>query len=435
MRILLVSPAGDFLGRSRAFADFVKNSREMRTILHYWNGLGAALPTVAALTAPEHSVLIVDENYQKLDLAQDVDLVGISAMTQQAVRAYEIAAAFRQRGIHVALGGIHATVLPDEAAQHVDTVFVGEAEHTWPLFLQDFVQGTPRKVYRASDHKSVDMAAIPLPRYDLLAETKYPVVWVQATRGCPHDCEFCTAPEVYGTSYRHKSAAQVAAEIREVKRYWKNAQVGFADDNMFVNRKFVRELMTEFESIPFTWYAQSDIAIATDSELLRRLHETGCRIVFIGLESVVEGNLVNLNGNKWKARRFARYGEHIRAIQENGIGVYASFIVGMEEDDHSVFNRTIDFVNEHHIMGAQVTILTPFPGSRLRQRLLDSGRITSSDWSLYTAWNPVIRHPLLSAAELEEGLLRIYRSIYSEESYRDRAKYFRQVFHKLVPSN
>jgi radical SAM superfamily enzyme YgiQ (UPF0313 family) len=435
LRILLVSPKGEFLGRAPEFAEFVKNSREMRTILHYWNGLGAALPTIAALTPLEYEVSIVDENYQFLDLDQKVDLVGISAMTQQAVRAYEIASEFRSRKVHVAIGGIHATVMPEEAARHADTVFVGEAERSWPAFLRDYQQGIPAKVYRADDYGAIDMSEIPMPRYDLLARTRYPVVWVQATRGCPHDCEFCTAPEVYGRSYRHKAPEQVAAEIREVKRHWKSAQVGFADDNMFVNRRFVSELLTEFESIPFTWYAQSDISIANDPVLLRRLHETGCRIIFIGLESVVEGNLANLNGNKWKARRFARYGEFIRTIQQSGIGVYGSFIVGMDDDDITVFDKTIDFINEHSIMGAQVTILTPFPGSRLRGRLMQSGRIKTSDWSLYTAWNPVVSHPVLSDAELEEGLLHIYRSIYSEQSFRDRARYFRQVFQNLVPES
>jgi radical SAM superfamily enzyme YgiQ (UPF0313 family) len=432
LRILLISPKGEFLARSDAFAEFMEDSREMRTILHYWNGLGAALPTLAALTPEGHTVSIIDENYQKIDFDAPVDLVGITAMTQQAMRAYEIAREFRKRKVHVTMGGVHASVLPDEAARHVDSVFVGEAENTWPAFLRDYQAGKPKRIYRKEEYGPIDMSAIPVPRYDLLSDVDYPVVWVQATRGCPHDCEFCTATKVYGLQYRHKEPEQVAAEIREVKRHWKSAQIGFADDNMFVNRRFVSKLLTEFEQIPFTWYAQSDISIATEPELLRRLHETGCRIVFIGLESVEEGNLVNLNGNKWKARRFQKYGEHIRAIQESGIGVYGSFIVGMDEDDHSVFDKTINFVNENHIMGTQVTILTPFPGSRLRERFQREGRLTDHDWRYYTAWNPVIRHPVLSAEDLEEGLLRIYKGVYNEESSRDRALYFRQVFQRLV---
>jgi radical SAM superfamily enzyme YgiQ (UPF0313 family) len=410
----------------------MESSREMQTILHYWNGLGAALPTIAGLTPKPHEVAIIDENVSEIDFDVEVDIVGLTAMTQQAPRAYEIARAFRERGVHVALGGIHATVLPDEAVRHVDAVFVGEAENTWPRFIEDFLTGATKRVYSQSDYPPVDMTTIPMPRYDLLAETKYPVVWVQATRGCPHDCDFCAATKVYGSVYRHKNAEQVAAEVREVKKYFRAAQVGFADDNMFVNKRFTRELLGEFESIPFTWYAQSDVAIADDPFLLRQLHDVGLRIVFVGLESVSQQNLSAINRNQWKARRVERYPQSIEAIQGAGIGVYGSFIVGLDGDDASVFRDTSDFINTHHIMGTQATILTPFPGSELRDRLADEGRITSSDWSLYTAWNCVIDHPRLSAEELEQGLLSIYRDVYNEDAFRDRASHFKAIFTRMA---
>lgn len=404
----------------------------MQTILHYWNGLGAALPTIAGLTPEHHEVAIVDENATAVDFDADVDVVGLTAMTQQAPRAYEIAHEFRSRGVYVAIGGIHATVLPDEALTHANTVFVGEAENTWPRFLDDLAAGRPESVYRQSDYPPVDMTRIPMPRYDLVAGTKYPVVWVQATRGCPHDCEFCAATKVYGSRYRHKTARQVAEEVREVKRHWRAAQVGFADDNMFVNQRFTRELLHEFRDIPFTWYAQSDVSVADHPELLAELHEVGLRILFVGLESVSQQNLTNINRNQWKARRAERYPETIAAIQGAGIGVYGSFIVGLENDDHGVFEETARFINENHIMGTQATILTPFPGSDLRTRLEDAGRITSSDWNLYTAWNCVIDHPNLTREELESGLLSIYRDVYSEAAFRDRATHFKSIFLRIA---
>ncbi len=410
-------------------------SREIRTILHYWNGLGAALPTIAGLTPAHHSVTIVDENLEAIDFDLDVDLVGITAMTQQAPRAYEIAAEFRRRGVHVVMGGIHASVLPEEAAEQVDTVFVGEAENTWPAFLRDLEAHAPRRIYRAADFGPVDLSAIPTPRYDLVARYDYPVVWVQATRGCPHDCEFCSASRIYGHAYRHKCPDQVAAEVREAKRYWRRAQVGFADDNMFVNRHFVSKLLVAFEEIPFTWYAQSDIGIARHPQLLQRLHQSGCRIVFVGLESVEPQNLQGLNRDDWKAKRVAEYGTSVQAIQESGIGVYGSFIVGMDQDDESVFDRTVEFINEHHVMGTQITILTPFPGSRLRERLEHDGRIRSSDWRDYTAFTCVIRHPQLSKERLEEGLLGAYRRVYNEDVFADRARYFKRVFRSMAAEN
>jgi len=278
----------------------------------------------------------------------------------------------------------------------------------------------------------VDLTTVPMPRYDLVAANSYPVVWVQATRGCPLDCEFCAATGVYGARYRHKNPEQVAREVRQVKRLWKHAQVGFADDNMFVNRSWAHSLLDEFESIPFTWYAQSDVSVADHPDLLARLHANGLRILLVGLESVNHDNLAGMNENQWKARRLERYPASIAAIQGAGIGVYGSFIVGLEEDTEEVFEEIARFANTHRIMGTSVTILTPFPGSRLRTRMEREGRIATSDWSLYTAWNSVIRHPHLTGEQLEAGLLKIYRAVYAEDELRARAAHFKKVFLELA---
>ncbi len=432
LRILLVSPRADFLCRNEEFAAYVGSSREMKTILHWWSGAGAALHTIAGLTPADHLVTIVDENYERLEWEGNWDLVGITAMTQQALRAYEIAEEFRRRGRYVVMGGIHASVLPDEAAQHVDTVFAGEAEITWPQFLREYLAGAPQRIYSQSDTACVDMPAIPLPRYDLVAKYAYPVVWVQTTRGCPHDCEFCAASIVYGRQYKHKTVEQVAAEIREVRRHWKFSQIGFADDNMFVNRVYSRQLLAEFKKLNFAWLAQSDISIARDEEFLADLHEAGCRIVLIGFESVNKDNMRGLNRNHWKERMFDHYPEYIYTIQKHGIGIYGSFILGLEEDTEDSVGATIDFINENNIMGAQITILTPFPGSRLRARLEQEGRIISSDWKWYTGLNSVILHRNLSQEMLEAGLMRIYRDIYNPESYQRRSAYFREICRNLV---
>ncbi|WP_455381416.1 B12-binding domain-containing radical SAM protein, partial [Salinispira pacifica] len=432
LRILLISPRADFFARSREFAAYMTESREMKTILHWWNGMGAALQTVAGLTPADHEVAIIDENHEEVTYSEGWDIVGLTGMTQQAERAYEIAEEFRRLGSYVVMGGIHASVMPDEALQHVDTVFAGEAEINWPQFLLDFVEGNPRQLYRQSENACVDMTRIPLPRYDLVARYPYPVIWIQTTRGCPHDCEFCAASIVYGRQYKHKSVEQVAAEIREVRRHWKYAQIGFADDNMFVNRAYTRELLAEFKRLNFAWLAQSDISIARDEALLKELHESGCRIVLIGFESVNKSNMRGLNRNHWKEKMFEHYPEYIYAIQRHGIGIYGSFILGLEEDTAESIPSTIDFINSNNIMGAQASILTPFPGSRLRERLLRENRVSSSEWKWYTGWNSVIVHKNLSADELEEGLLHIYRSIYNPESYRHRAAYFRDICRNLV---
>jgi radical SAM superfamily enzyme YgiQ (UPF0313 family) len=410
----------------------MRNSRDMRTILHFWSGIGVALPTLAALTPSAFAVEIVDENMESIDFDYPCQIVGITAMTQQATRAYEIADAFRERGCHVVLGGIHATALPEEAMQHADTVIVGEAENVWPVFLRDFQAGTPRSLYDQGGLSTVDMTRIPLPRYELLAKYRYPVVYVQATRGCPHDCEFCVASNIYGKRYKHKSVPQVVNEVVEAKKHWKYAQIGFADDNMFVDHTYSRELVARLKALKIAWFAICDIAVAQDEPFLRELHESGCRTLLIGFESVSKTSLHGMNRDGWKEKRFDRYPEYIQRIQGHGIGVYGSFILGLDDDGPESVDATIKFVNDNILLGTQITLLTPFPGSRLRARLESERRIVHNDWKWYTVWNSVIRHPHFTPEELERGLLRAYEGVYNPESNTRRAQYFRKVCENIV---
>jgi radical SAM superfamily enzyme YgiQ (UPF0313 family) len=227
---------------------------------------------------------------------------------------------------------------------------------------------------------------------------------------------------------------QVVAEVRLVRGFWKTAMVSFADDNMLINRRRSRELVEAFAQERFTWGAACDISIAQDPALLRDLRASGCRIVLIGLESATEEGLRGLDAQGWKERMHRHYAEYVQRIQEAGIGVYGSFILGLDQHDRSVVDHTIRFVNENCLLGAQITILTPFPGSRLRDRLLREKRIVSSDWRWYTAWNEVISHPKFAAGDLERCLMETYQGIYNEESSRKRAGYFREVWARLEGS-
>jgi radical SAM superfamily enzyme YgiQ (UPF0313 family) len=409
----------------------MKTSREMQTILHFWNGLGAALPTLAALSPQGTGVSIVDENVEEIDFDFPCDIVGITAMTQQATRAYQIADEFRSRGRYVAMGGIHSTVLPGEAALHADSVFVGQAENTWPQFLKDYDRGHPRSQYAESDFPEVMLSSIPTPRYDLLASHNYPVVWLQTSRGCPYDCEFCVVSKVYGRSLKYKTVDQVVNEINHVRQIWKRAQIGFADDNMFVSTDHAKKLLEALGELNFSWYAQSDISIARKPDILQLLHKSGCRILLVGLESVSLENVSAL-GNPLKQRMFSEYAECIQKIQENGIGVFGSFILGLDSDDLSTVDETIRFIKETHLMGVQVTLLTPLPGSALRNRLKTSHRVRHDDWRFYTGWNAVIDHPNFSTSDLEGSLLKIYKEVYNLESSRERASHFKKVLSSLV---
>lgn len=430
--VLLISPKGHFFAASKEFNSFVNRSRELRSILHYWNGISAALPTVAALTPPAYDLSIIDENLEDIDFSWEGELVGITAMTQQATRAYEIADEFRRRGKYVVLGGIHPTVMPEEAANHADTVILGEAEKSWPRFLREFDAGTQARRYLPEVTEQETMVTIPIPRYSLLSRYRYPVVWIQSGRGCPYDCEFCAASKIYGKTYRHKEIDQLVKEVNEVKRLWKFAQIGFADDNMFLDKSFSRQLLERFAKMNFAWYAQTDISIADHDDLLKLMHECGCRVLFIGFESVIEQNLRRFSGNPIKRVSINRYSEIIDKIQRNGIGVYGSFIIGLDGDDETTAEKTLDFIINNHLMGAQITLLTPFPGSRLRERLSRENRILDKKWSDYTAWNPVIKHPRLSPNEMENALLSIYSRMYDKENSRNRAVYFANICRQLV---
>jgi radical SAM superfamily enzyme YgiQ (UPF0313 family) len=432
LKILLISPGGTFFSKRRDFGEYVENSREMQTILHYWSGIGASLPTIAGATPGDEELRIIDENIEAINFNESCDLVGITAITQQANRAYEIADEFRKRGRYVVMGGIHATVLPEEAMEHVDTVFVGEGENTWPAFIRDFKNSGPKTIYRQTDFAPVNLQKSPIPRYDLIDRYTYPVVWLFASRGCPHDCEFCAASKIYGKKYKHKSSAQVVREINDVKNRWKLAQIGFADDNLFLNKSFSFELIEQFKDMNFTWYAQSDLSVARNVALLKKLRTGGCRILFIGFESTNPENLTSLNVNRWKATQYREYTKSINRIQENGIGIYGSFILGLDYDDSTVFQNTTKFINDNNLLGAQITILTPLPGSRLRVRLEKENRIISNDWQLYTGWNALIRHKNLSPEALEEGLLEIYHNVYNRDNYRKRAAYFRRICQNLI---
>jgi radical SAM superfamily enzyme YgiQ (UPF0313 family) len=432
LSILLISPKGDYFGSDPRFRHYMADTRAMRAILHYWNGIGLALPTLAALTPAQHQVHIVDENFEAVDFDFPCDIVGITAMTQQALRAYELADEFRRRGRHVVMGGIHTTVLPDEAIQHCDTIFVGEAENSWPEFLRDYCAGIQKQRYYQYDFHAVELSQLPVPRYDLLARYQYPVVFVQTTRGCPHNCEFCVASNIYGKTYRIKNPAQVLHEVREAKNWWKRAQIGFADDNMFVNKAYSRSLISAFKDLNFIWFAVCDVSIGREDSLLAAMHDSGCRSLLIGFESLSKANLRSLSPARWKEKNLQRYREYVARIQSHGIAVYGSFILGFDHDNPRTPDQIIEFVLQTNMFGAHATLLTPFPGSRLRLRLKEAGRILHNDWRLYTLWNAVISHPLLTKDELEEGVLNVFRTVYSSDNIQRRAQYFKQLCRELV---
>lgn len=396
MKILLVLPATDV-------RRVVPSGPVPRRAMLRFSVL--SLTVVAALTPAEHEVSLVDENVEPLDLDTDADLVGISFMTALAPRAYELAAAFRARGKTVVAGGYHPTLVPDEVGRHFDSVVAGEAEGQWPALLEDLARGRLRPVYRRA--WPCDPLQIPTPRRELTASTARHYVTtaaVQAARGCPHACSYCSIAAFHGNHLRTRPLAAVVNELRRLPRH-----VMFVDDNLLADRAFARRLLEALVPLRKRWVSQCSILIAEDRELLRLAQRAGCRGLFIGLESLDPGNL----GAVGKSfNRAEEYGRRLAAIRRAGIGVVAGIIVGMDQDDRTVFERMLGFLDRHRIDALQLNILTPLPGTPLFDQFQRDGRILDRDWSHYDFRHVVIQPNRMTPEELQAGADWLYREFY-----------------------
>lgn len=439
MNLGLISPKGTIFSNThreitafideayRGSADFVREVERAHS--HRLHSFSSALPVIAALTPDASQIRIVDENFEEIDFEDPFDVVGVTAMTQQATRAYQIAAEFRRRGVYVAIGGIHATVLPEEAKAHADTVFVGEAENTWPRFVQDFRAGHPKPLYR--EDGTTDLRRSPIPRYDLMRKEYYTTVYIQTTRGCPHNCEFCASSTVYGSTYRRKTVEQVVREVVRAKEIWGDPMIYFADDNFMANRGFAKKLVEELVSLKIQWFASTDVTIAEDEGLLRRMYDSGCLFLFIGFESVSEAGLDAIDRHNWKLKQLWNYPQAIERIQANGIVVLGSFIVGLDSDDLSVFDTLERFIRDNHVYRFHISVLTPYPGTRLRARLAQEGRLLDTPWANYTMWDVNFRPKRMRPEELEAGHKRLLMRLYRPEMLERERAHFRAVYRAL----
>lgn len=430
MKIALISPKGTYFSRNEDFQEFIRKSKNMSSWRQIFTGISPGLLVVAALTPKSYEIDFIDENYEQIDFSQNYDLVGITAMTQQATRAYKIAGEFRKRNIKVVIGGIHSTVLPNEAKQYADAIVIGEAEYIWGQLLDDIKKNKLRSFYKSE--KVVDLEDSPLPRYDLVNQEFYKTIWIQASRGCPHDCEFCAATKIFGSKYRHKSIEQVAEEIEFIKNKHGNIHIAFSDDNLFVNRSYSEKLLKKIIPLNIRYHAQSDIAIAEKSDLLSLLRKSGCVFLLIGFESVNKKALKKIDRNEWKAKHFNKYPQYIEKIQSMGIGVQGAFMIGNDSDDKTIFKKTSDFVINNNLFEAQITISTPLPGTRLRSRLEKEGRLLDTKWENYTFGDVNYIPKNMSIEELQNGFIEIYRNIDNETGYLKKMVYFKGIQKKLI---
>ena len=389
-----------------------------------------SLLTIAACTPSDFEVKLIDERTSSVNFEEHFDIVGISIMTEQALRGYEIAQKFKNKGIFTVIGGIHASVLPKEAHKYCDCVVVGEGEILWPELLSDFKKGAVREFYY--NKEQINLEQSPIPRYDLIDIEEFNLIPTQTTRGCPFDCSFCTVTDVYGPGFRVKKIIQVINEIEAIQNISKNRRIIFNDDNMFVNREKSYKLLEALVPLRMKYFTQSDVSIAEDEKLLDLMQKSGCVTVFIGFESLVPENLASLQDNRWKYKRLKIYSEACKKIQSYGIQVLGSFIVGFDHDQRDVFQKLIEFTLKNNIQG-QFHFLTPFPGTRIRNDLIKERRLPKDDhrWDHYSCFDVVFSPKNLSMEELEEGLIEVYKAAYSKDVHLRRARHMIEIFKNL----
>ncbi|HVP80949.1 MAG TPA: radical SAM protein [Thermodesulfobacteriota bacterium] len=369
-----------------------------------------ALPILAGLSPADVDISFTDELLTPVDLRnlKNIDLVGITVLSKTALRAYDIADAYRRKGIPVVLGGIHPTAVPEEAKEHADSVVLGEAEKIWPSLVEDARTGSLKPFYRQEGY--TDLSGMPTPRRDILPQKGYlPLDVVQVSRGCPFRCEFCTVQKFFGEVHRLRPVSEVVEEVRRLPHRW----MMFADDNIIGNQSYSEELLKAFLPLKKKWFGQASLSGLKKIENVEALAKSGCISLFIGFESLLRKNLE-------RARKFqndpSEYREIIESLHRSGIAICGAFIFGFDEDDPSVFEETVSFAIRTKIFSAVFMILTPYPETDFYHRIINEGRLARDRWWLLERQEDFAPHFLpvkMSAETLREGWKKAWKEFYS----------------------
>ena len=365
------------------------------------------LPHLAGITPPQHTVKIVNENYEDINFDEPADLIGITSYTMTAPRVYEIADEFRRRGKKVVLGGYHPTAMPQEAIQHADSVVLGEAELTWPELIHDAEKGVLKQFY--GPNPDFDMAAIPPIRRDLIRQN--PLIGaVQSTRGCPNQCEFCAIASFCQHAVKQRPIKNVVEEIQQMP----NRIFVIHDPSLTVNPSYSRELFKELikQKVHKGWVSNgnSNVLGKIDDEFLDLAKKSGCVEWFVGFESVSQEAL---NGIKKTVNKVEDFKKTIKRLHKHGMAVQGGIIFGFDQDTPDIFDLTLEKMYEWELDAVEINILTPFPGTPLYDRLEREGRIISKDWKRYNQVDVVFKPKNMTEKELFEGSRRVAKEFYS----------------------
>lgn len=399
----------------------------------------ASLPSLGLLTLAGMTPTCHQRRYLEMPdlsnidaLPRDIDLVAISSFSAQIKEAYQVVAYYRALGIPVVIGGLHVTALPQEAIAHGATAVAGEGETVWLEILHDVERGQLRSLYDARGAE-FNLAAAPMPAYELLDIERYNRITVQTSRGCPWRCNFCASSILLTRKYKQKPAAQVLAEIDRIRSFWSRPFIEFADDNSFCHRTYWKALLPEIAKRQIKWFTESDLSIYEDEELLILMREAGCAEVLIGFESPTDQGLDRLETKRnWKLTRAPQYREAIRRIQEHGIRVNACFVLGLDGQTTRVFDQVLDFVEDALPFDVQVTVPTPFPGTPFFAQLQREGRLLADRaWERCTLFDVNFQPTHMSAQDLAAGMRQTVVALYSEEATARRRQHFRALQNRL----
>lgn len=416
LKVALLAPAG---AMHRYSGSFGKS-------LHY---APLTLTTLAALI-PEDidaQVAIYDETAGKIPLDIDADIIGITCITGTAPRCYAYADYFRKKGITVLLGGVHPSMLPDEAAQHADVVFTGFSEQTFPQFFRDYLKGSYQKFY----HQNEDFTIVgrPTPRRELLAKGRYITTkTVEAIRGCCHTCTFCAYPAAFGRTVYKRPVNEVVAEIEALH----TKHVVFPDVNLITDRNYALELFNALIPLKIIWLGLVTSSLGIDDELLAVFRKSGCRGLLIGFESITQESQKYIHKG---VNRVDSYVELMKKLHDNGILVQGCFAFGGDEEDESVFDRTVEMIIKAKIDLPRYSILTPFPRTAYYEQLSKEGRIIEDNWAMYDVQHCVFRPKLMTKEQLEAGTDHAWRATYTTSNILKRLAPFRHSPWLSLPLN
>lgn len=386
--------------------------------------LDLGIQTVAACTPAGVDFRIVDEYIEEIDYAMKVDAVALSAKTSCVTRAYHVAAELRKRGTKVILGGIHASLRPEEALEHVDCVVTGEAEAVWPQVVRDLRDGTLKERYDASGFPPMD--AIPVPAWSAAPYDRYLMHQIQTTRGCPFRCRFCSVPDISGQDFRFKPVPNVLREIAAIPRgggpILKGRPLYVVDDNFISRTRYTKELLRAMVPVyragkmP-SWSAETTLNVAMDEEMLDLFRDAGCATLIIGFESISEATLNDMD----KPVNFSlTYQEAVNRIHSRGITIVGNFIVGFDTDTLAVFKQTRDFIQETGIIYPFFSILTPMPGTNLHEEVKAEGRLDHFRWEHYDTRHVVFQPKHMTREQLMDGYVWLYEQCYGTDRLLDR---------------